>query len=123
MQDHRANDRSFIGEVNCRAHGQSCQATTHKVSLSACVLESPYRFARADDEISITFWNNVRQTGTVTRVNGPRIAVRFTIPLHPAVLEHLGFIAPPSDRRGSGMKDNFGRSLPELNRGGRSHFV
>ena len=81
-------------EIQARVGGHPGRVTAFDLSVAGCRIWASYGFVALGDPIILIF-GEIRIVGRITSCDGRHAGVEFRNPIHPAVVEHLGF---PVDR-------------------------
>lgn len=102
-------DRHIMCEIaDCEVPVFMCD-----LSLDGCMLETDRPALAAGDTISLML-AAASQVATIVWTADKYVGARFAVPLHPAIIEHYGFVPGAIDFGEMMPKDKFGRPLPPL---------
>lgn len=80
-------------EANCRAPDRAWAARLRNISTSGCMLALP-EGALADEPLRLRIKGLAAIDAEVVWQHRSHAGMRFRVPLHPAAMEHLGFVLP-----------------------------
>jgi hypothetical protein len=81
-------------EANCRSLDQSWASRLCNISTSGCMIALPEGDLAEDAPLRLRIKGLAAIDADVVWQHRNHAGVRFRVPLHPAAMEHLGFILP-----------------------------
>lgn len=79
-------------EIQARVRGHPGRVSAFDLSVEGCRIWASYGFVALGDPIILIF-GEIRIIGRIISCDGRHAGVEFRNPIHPAVVEHLGFSA------------------------------
>lgn len=79
-------------EIQARVGGRPGRVSAFDLSVEGCRIWASYGFVALGDPIILIF-GEIRIVGRIVSCDGRHAGVEFRNPIHPAVVEHLGFQA------------------------------
>lgn len=86
----------------------------YDLSVDGCMVVTLGGKAKARDAIGITFEEGIEAQGEVVWATGGYAGIRFCDPLHPVIVQYLGYRQPAASFASKVPCDAFGRVLPNL---------
>jgi hypothetical protein len=81
-------------EADCRAPERAWASRLRNISTSGCMITLPDGELPADAPLRLRIRGLARIDAQVVWQHRSHAGVRFRVPLHPAAMEHLGFVLP-----------------------------
>jgi len=81
-------------EANCRAPERSWDSRLCNISTSGCMISLPEDDLPGDAPLRLRIKGLAAIDAEVVWQHRGHAGVRFRVPLHPAAMEHLGFVLP-----------------------------
>lgn len=103
-------------EVPCTIAGVPGLAFLYNLSTGGCMLESSAAVA-VGDAVSVALEGFETATGKVAWQAGQCVGVSFALPVHEAIVRHIGFTPQATAFEEQAPRDRFGRALPAMDAG------
>lgn len=84
-------------EANCQAVDASWTSRLCNISTSGCMITLPDGGLRGDAPLRLRIRGLAAIDAEVVWQHRSHAGIRFRVPLHPAAMEHLGFVLPAGD--------------------------
>ena len=84
-------------EANCRTIDTSWESRLRNISTTGCMITLPGGGLRGNEPLRLRIRGLAAIDAEVVWQHRSHAGVRFRVPLHPAAMEHLGFILPAGD--------------------------
>ena len=111
----RASERFVTDrEVSCRFAGRKAIVLMYDLSVDGCMIDAADLEVTAGDPIVLDLLDERSTSGEIVWEKAGCAGVRFTEPLHPVIVQYLGFRQPADPFRAKLPRDRFGRLLPGL---------
>jgi hypothetical protein len=81
-------------EASCRATDRSWDSRLRNISTSGCMITLPVGELTNDAQLRLRVRGLAAIDAEVVWQHRNHAGVRFRVPLHPAAMEHLGFVLP-----------------------------
>jgi len=116
--DERNWDRHLVEkEVPCTMAGMRSSVFLYDLSAGGCMIELADSRSALGASIAIDLHEPEMTHGEVVWQSGRCVGVRFGVPLHEAVVRHVGFTPPEVPFELQAPRDRFGRVLPPIDAG------
>lgn len=117
--DARSSNRLVVEkEVFCNIGRVREQVFLYDLSAGGCMVEMAKSRDALGLGVAIDLYALETVLGEVVWQSGYCVGVRFSQPIHDAVVRHVGFVPPEIAFADQAPRDRFGRMLPPLNTGG-----
>lgn len=104
-------------EVVCRIGGTKSRVFLYDLSAGGCMIELGNARDALGHAVAIELYERETARGEIVWQSGRCVGVRFEVPLHEAVVRHVGFTPPAIPFEEQVPRDRFGRVLPPLDPG------
>ncbi|WP_157222422.1 PilZ domain-containing protein [Novosphingobium sp. AP12] len=109
-------------DVPCSVAGVEGRGFLYDLSAGGCMVELGDARDVIGSSVAIDLYGSVTTVGTVIWQSSHYVGVRFEVPLHDAVVRHVGFTPPEIPFEEQLHRDRFGRVLPPLESAGRRRY-
>lgn len=111
----RASERVVADrEVTCRFGGRKSIVLMYDLSVDGCMIDATDLEVTAGDPILLDLLDERSTSGEVVWQKAGCAGIRFAEPLHPVLVQYLGFRQPAEPFQAKLPRDRFGRLLPGL---------